>query len=607
MRNLIFIIIVIACLSINTYGYSGGSGTAAEPYQIATALDLKNLGSNPSDYDANFILTADIDLSSDSFTEAVIAADTDNHAWTFDGDAFTGVFDGKGHTIRNLFINTSVNTSTTDNDYLGLFGKIDTGGVVKNLRVENVIITAGDESVCIGGIAGLNYKGLILRCCSTGSITAGTFSDTIGGLAGWNYGGEISQCYSSVNIAARSSLGGLLGCNDHYGLINNCFATGNVSGQDNSSSIGGLVGDNYTSEIINCYSIGNVTSGANSDEIGGLVGISSGSGASIDSSYFLSGSGPNNGNGTQLIQYMMKRPVYFTGWDFAGDSGEGIWCINVDVSYPALCWELPAIEVTKCKVKAGNKDKSDKLLISGTLDVSQSTFTNGVGTDKVVKIYVGSEDKRTAFKCSIDDNQNLRKYKCYATDNTGRKMIFKHDILKGKFSLIASNLDLSGFSCPLTCDVAICNYMGGTDIDEEVVNGKKPIPMSFLMGFKNSLRVDKIKVKRGKTDQLMVKGGFSAENKNLNMSAGEFSANVSKQLWSSVSFTIPAGNFKAVKDKFIYSGPTTEGYSAKAKFDFKKCTFTLIFKDFKLLMDPGSTRFSMEFGDFDQRVNVDLP
>ena len=54
--------------------YSGGSGTEDDPYQIATAADLIELGNDPCNYDKYFILTADIDLSGYSFNRPVIAA-----------------------------------------------------------------------------------------------------------------------------------------------------------------------------------------------------------------------------------------------------------------------------------------------------------------------------------------------------------------------------------------------------------------------------------------------------------------------------------------------------------------------------------------------------
>ena len=91
--------------------YSGGSGTAADPYQIATAADLIALGETPADYDKHFILTADIDLDPNLpgrkvFDKAVIAPDTnpnDMHS-DFQGTPFGGVFDGNGHAISHLSI-----------------------------------------------------------------------------------------------------------------------------------------------------------------------------------------------------------------------------------------------------------------------------------------------------------------------------------------------------------------------------------------------------------------------------------------------------------------------------------------------------------------------
>ena len=125
--------------------YSGGAGTTDDPYLIDTAADLLELGDHSEDYDAYFLLTSDIDLSSAGvFTTAVIANDTD-------GFDFTGVFNGNGHTINNL----TINAGSTGNNKLGLFGSID-GGTIKNLLVLNVSITSGNGSIQLGGLAGFN-------------------------------------------------------------------------------------------------------------------------------------------------------------------------------------------------------------------------------------------------------------------------------------------------------------------------------------------------------------------------------------------------------------------------------------------------------------------
>ena len=56
-------IFFLASVPISQAQYSGGSGTAEDPYQIATAADLIAPGETPDDYDKHLVLTADIDMS----------------------------------------------------------------------------------------------------------------------------------------------------------------------------------------------------------------------------------------------------------------------------------------------------------------------------------------------------------------------------------------------------------------------------------------------------------------------------------------------------------------------------------------------------------------
>ena len=272
MKKIVITILITAGLSSIAYAkYSGGSGTVGAPYQIATANDLLTLAADANDYDANFVLTADIDLgSSGTFTTAVIAPDTDNSNYTFEGTSFTGVFNGAGHKILSL----SIETGGAGNDYLGLFGCVKSGKV-ENLRLENVIIISGDDSYRLGGLVGFNNDGNIINCSSAGDVNGGDNSQFIGGLVGYNYG-SISDCYSTGTVAGYSYLGGLVGEN-WEGDISNCYSAGAVSGGVNSGIIGGLVGENWKGDISNCYSAGAVSGGDDSETIGGLVGYNNGS------------------------------------------------------------------------------------------------------------------------------------------------------------------------------------------------------------------------------------------------------------------------------------------------------------------------------------------
>jgi hypothetical protein len=131
--------------------YSGGSGTAADPYLIADANDLIHLGETPADYDKHFILTADVNLAPSLpgrkvFDKAVIAPDTSDVTQSFEGSPFAGVFNGNRHKVSNLTIQGG--------SYLGLFGRLALGSEVRNLGVTDVRVTGSGSYV--GGLTGVN-------------------------------------------------------------------------------------------------------------------------------------------------------------------------------------------------------------------------------------------------------------------------------------------------------------------------------------------------------------------------------------------------------------------------------------------------------------------
>jgi hypothetical protein len=277
MKNSNLITIVIAII-LAVYitpdigaAYSGGSGTALAPYQIANTSDFLQLAGDTGNYGKYFILTADINLDpllpgGKVFTTAAIAPY---------GYNFTGHFDGNDHAISNLTI-----TGAAGSNNLGLFGFIR-NSEIKNLRLENINVNGGDNVQFIGSLVGFCDTSNISNCTSTGSINSGADSESIGGLIGLSSGyGDINNCSSTVTVTGGANaqyIGGLVGLN--YCNISNSFHTGVVSGGDNSGAIGGLVGEfvevEYPNpEIKNCYSTGAVSGTNNSSPLGGLVGYS---------------------------------------------------------------------------------------------------------------------------------------------------------------------------------------------------------------------------------------------------------------------------------------------------------------------------------------------
>jgi len=124
--------------------YGSGTGTPEDPYQIAMAQDLVELGNNPDDYDKHFILSEDIDSSDYASNQVVIASDTQPNTRVFQGTEFSGSFDGNDYRISNLTV--------TGESYLALFGRVASPGKVSNLGIVdvNVIRTDDDEDNTVG-------------------------------------------------------------------------------------------------------------------------------------------------------------------------------------------------------------------------------------------------------------------------------------------------------------------------------------------------------------------------------------------------------------------------------------------------------------------------
>jgi len=145
---------------------------------------------------------------------------------TFQGEPFTGVFDGQGYKITNLYINRPAR------DFIGLFGHIgrinvnDENIIVKNVGLENANI---DGDYFVGGLAGKNRGKIENAYVNGGTIKA---SGGLGGLVG-TLNGIISQSYTSVDVSTkfnRGTCGGLVGSTSNSGLaeIINSYATGDV-------------------------------------------------------------------------------------------------------------------------------------------------------------------------------------------------------------------------------------------------------------------------------------------------------------------------------------------------------------------------------------------
>ena len=210
------------------------------------------------DRSINCTLTADIDLTGKDWTP--IGTNFYN--------SYTGTFDGGGHTIKGL-------TVTTNDQYVGLFGRLGKAGTVKNVVMEGVQITSNHSLGYAGGVAGFSWGGTIENCSVSGSVS-GTVS--VGGVVGIQWEASITGCSSSATVKGMVQVGGVAGETNTGATMVACYATGNVTIEidpiDNIRG-GGLVGFNAGSSVLACYATGNVTSTGSSTgnvHIGGFFG-----------------------------------------------------------------------------------------------------------------------------------------------------------------------------------------------------------------------------------------------------------------------------------------------------------------------------------------------
>jgi hypothetical protein len=330
--------------------------------------------------DQNYMLMFDISLSGE---------------WTPIGDdtlSYSGSFHGGGHTVSNLYIDTTesyqglfgyssgiiesvgiLDADITAYKYAGALTGYDTG-IIKNSYSTGTVShsdTSTSYDSYTGGLAGLT-TGEIYKSYSTadvsgssvvgglagraeGSVTlskaTGTISgeDEVGGLVGMLVGATVSTSFATGDISSTgSNSGALVGRTVSYSEISDSYARGNISGD---IIIGGITGRLYVSTITRSYSTSEIDYTGVSTSIGGVAGFNT-TYSTISYSYFNSDMFSGNTVGTtddstETESYgrsaaQMTDPLlyatYYAGWDFTDT-----WAIDPDINdgYPYLIENMP--------------------------------------------------------------------------------------------------------------------------------------------------------------------------------------------------------------------------------------------------------------------------
>ncbi|MYM41770.1 YDG domain-containing protein [Duganella qianjiadongensis] len=295
-------------------------------------------------------------------------------------------------------------------------GDWDTGGLVGQNRGSishagfSGTVTAGDagQQSNIGGLVGYN-GGSISYSQSSGSVHSTSVTGNVGGLVGSNHGqgstsAEISNSYATGEVyGAGQNVGGLVGDNlggiirtsyasgsvsggrnigalaghmdadgSLYPLIENSYATGNLSSNDASAieheNMGGAVGLMAAGTLQQVFYSGSLDGSAMQGNVHPLVGSAAG-GSSAHLYYNSETVNASGGPGTGLTAAQMMHAENFSGFDFASTP---VWRIYEGYTQPLIKSLLTPLTVT---LSGGSN-------VSKTFD-GQSSVLSGVTTSAI--------------------------------------------------------------------------------------------------------------------------------------------------------------------------------------------------------------------------------
>lgn len=257
--------------------FAGGAGTVEDPWQIATAEQLDRVR---EDLTAHYVLVEDIDLSGYENWTPIGAfqpkSDAPEDAENPHPDyAFTGSFDGAGHTIANLRISGEAPMG------VGLFGcaaGTENGAAfIGHFTLKNVAVSG---IYLVGGAVGLQFMNCPVSDVQLVGENHLTGMQGIGGIVGTGFD-LISDCGATADITVQGDDGacaGLIAGGTTMSSIKNCSVTGGSITAEGSGTwgFGALCGAPWgAAEITDCKVSGTVitVSGENNRLVGGLIGF----------------------------------------------------------------------------------------------------------------------------------------------------------------------------------------------------------------------------------------------------------------------------------------------------------------------------------------------
>lgn len=235
-----------------------GSGTADDPYQIATVAQwntiAQRMADESNDYSNRYIVLAnDIGCGYNEITPWGYGTST----------AFNGNLDGQGYTISDFI------AEATSTYYGPIFIKVGADAVISDLTVEGSLTAS--YTYC-GGVAGAVYG--TMRNVTSRVDVSGSQNCTSGFAGQMNAGATLEGCVFEGTVSSTGLYtSGLVGTSARGATYIDCGNRGEVyyTGSSATSYTAGLIGYAYYCTLTRCFNEGSV--GSSSSDAGGFAGL----------------------------------------------------------------------------------------------------------------------------------------------------------------------------------------------------------------------------------------------------------------------------------------------------------------------------------------------
>lgn len=327
-------ILTVTGKALRTLGENAWDGTTkTEPktddngvYQIGTASELAWFADavNGGQTTISAKLIADIELGSFDWTP--IGSNSVKYG---------GTFDGSGHVVRNIYINSTAM-------YQALFGYLSGTAKITDLGVTGIVVTTNGFA---SGIAGYMENSSV-----------------------------IDGCFNAADVTAAKSVSGIGNGQSAKALIQNSYNTGTITATGTSGLAGGITSGNstnYTAGITNCYNTGTVTA---VKSYGPLTPRITNYNGEVTNCYYLEGSCnyalTKLGTAKTAEELKTSALILRLGTSFAVDSD------GINGGFPVLAWQggTQPVPVEGDVNLDGKADASDAQLVYD-YSLGKGTFT----------------------------------------------------------------------------------------------------------------------------------------------------------------------------------------------------------------------------------------